>query len=194
MLPVKERGAAWWLTSPYVPLWWLYYTTAWSQGELRSFACQLCSAQLFAPPGNFGSALFVLKLVIKCVQSVRTELQWPVSALPHPGQLVPFSRNESWQENQELGARAEQINHRIMSASCWRLAMGSEPIPLTSEHSQCRSKGGERKIHSACGKRGSRGLTSSWCFLKQSPWRCRCTAVVCTSVIRFHFPLQTPGA
>lgn len=65
------------------------------------------------------------------------------------------------------GARAEQINHSIMSVSSWRLAMGSEPVPLTSRHSQCRSKGvGERKIHSACGKKGSNGLTPSFCCLR----------------------------
>lgn len=77
-----ERGAAQWLTGPCVPPRWLYGTTAQSRGagELRSFACQLCSAQLFALPGNFGSALFVLKLVIKCVQGVCMELGWPVSA------------------------------------------------------------------------------------------------------------------
>lgn len=78
----REKGAAWWLTRPFVPLQWLCCATARSQGagELRSFTCQLCSAQLFALPGNFGSALFVLNLVIKCVQGVRMELGWPVSA------------------------------------------------------------------------------------------------------------------
>lgn len=55
--------------------------TAQSQGagELRSFPCQFCSAQLFALPGNFGSALFILKLVIKGVQGVCMELGWPFS-------------------------------------------------------------------------------------------------------------------
>lgn len=156
-----------WQTHPCVPLQWLYCATARSQGagELRSCVCQLCSAQLFALPGNFGSALFVLKLVIKCVQGVCMELGW---SLPDPtrgsGHCSPRMT-----PGRELGAgaRAEQINHRIMSASSWRLAMGSEPVPLTSGHSQCRSKeGGERKSHSACGKRGSSGLTSSFCCLR----------------------------
>lgn len=38
------------------------------------FSSALCSS------GNSGSALFVLKLVIKCVQGVCMELGWPVSA------------------------------------------------------------------------------------------------------------------
>lgn len=41
---------------------------------------QLCAAQPFALPGIFGSALFVLKLVIQCVQGVGMKLGWPVSA------------------------------------------------------------------------------------------------------------------
>lgn len=61
------------------------------------FACQLCSAQPFAFPGNFGSALFILKLVIECVQGVRMGLGWPVSTSHRPGRRVPFSRSDSGQ-------------------------------------------------------------------------------------------------
>lgn len=60
--------------------------------------------------------------------------------------------------------QAEQINRGLLSASSWRAATGSEPVPLTSGRSQCRSKGGEEKIPSACGKRGSKGSVSAFCF------------------------------
>jgi len=66
-------------------------------------------------------------------------------AWPCLGQPVPFSQSDSWHGNRELGAQAEQINRRIVSASSWRLAMGSEPVLLTPGHSQCRSKGGGKK-------------------------------------------------
>lgn len=49
-------------------------------GELGSFACQLYSAQIFALPGNFGSAPFVLKFIIESVQGLCGALGWPASA------------------------------------------------------------------------------------------------------------------
>lgn len=117
------------------------------------------------------------------------------------GLSLPDATQDSWccsprmtpdRGSRELGAQAEQINCRIMSANSWKLAMGSEPVPLTSGCSQCRGKGGGKKIHSACGKRGSKGLTSSFCFLWGKAHGG--TDVVWAPVTMFHFSLQNPGA
>lgn len=72
--------------------------------------------------------------------------------------------------------------------------MGSEPGPLTSGHSQHRRKGGgkNRSTQLACGKRGSKGLTSSFCFLGGRAHGG--TDAVRAPVTVCHFSLQTPGA
>lgn len=125
--------------------------------EAEVFTCQLCSAQLFALPGNAGSALSVLKRVIKRVQGV---CMWSWDGLSLPdlarGSWCRSPRVTPGRENEERGVQAEQINRGILSASSWRLAMGTKPVLLASGHSQCRSKGGAKKSTQLVGKEAPR--------------------------------------
>lgn len=96
--------------------------------------------------------------------------------------LLDFARG-SWcrsprvtpgRENEERGVQAEQINHRILSASSWTLAMGTKPVPWPLDILSAEAREGKKNPLSLWEKR-LQGLNVFLLLsVRQSPWRYRC--------------------